>query len=210
MADFAAIASVSKSIEGVLNAAFTEHQPVTTGHTRAALVTTADFVATQTADRIGPYALSIFLYRVDKTSRAAWSSAGSPAGRGHLALDLHYLLTARAGTAENEHRILGRAIQAIEATPMLSGPQLDPSAHWAADETVHLLIARDPSHVEEIPTEVVVQVFESLSVDFRLSVPYVARIARFDTQFTPQTPTVTGGAGRSQAEAVDALPAEDK
>ena len=205
MADFAAIAAVGKSIEGVLNTAFTEHEPVAIpgAQTRAVLVTTADFVATQTADRIGPYALSIFLYRVDKTARAAWSSAGSPAGRGHLALDLHYLLTAWADTAENEHRILGRAIQAIEATPVLSGPLLDPSAHWAEDETVHLMM-------EEIPTEVVVQVFESLSVDFRLSVPYVARIARIDTQVTPQTPTVTGGAGRSQAEAVDALPAEDK
>ena len=64
--------------------------------------------------------------------------------------------------------------------------------------------------MEEIPTEVAVQVFESLSVGFRLSVPYVARLARIDTQVAPQTPTVTGGAGRSQAEAVDALPAEDK
>ena len=138
MADFAANASVSKSIEGVLNTAFTEHEPVTTpgARTRAVLVTTTDFKAAKTTDRIGTFSLSIFLYRVDKTSRAAWSSAGSPAGRGHLALDLHYLLTAWADTAENEHRILGRALQAIEATPVLSGPLLNPSAHWAADETV--------------------------------------------------------------------------
>ncbi len=173
MADFAAIASVSKSIEGVLNAAFTEHEPVTTGHTRAALVTTADFVATQTADRIGPYALSIFLYRVDKTSRAAWSSSGSLEGRLHLALDLHYLLTAWADNAENEQRILGRAIQAIEATPVLTGPLLDPSAHWAENETVHLVM-------EEITTETVMRLFESLSTDFRLSVPYMARLKRLN------------------------------
>lgn len=46
------------------------------------LVTTDDFEETETNDRIGPYAPSIFLYRVDKTTRAAWSAAGSLEGRG--------------------------------------------------------------------------------------------------------------------------------
>jgi hypothetical protein len=176
MADFAAIAAVGKSIAGVLNAAFAAHEPVTTGHTRAVLVTTADFAATRAKDRIGPFAVSIFLYRAGKTAHAAWTSDGTP--EGNLALDLHYLLTPWADDAENEHRILGRAIQAIEATPVLSGPILDPSAHWDPGETVQLAM-------EEVPTEVVTGIFASLPMDFRLSVACVARIARLDTRVSP-------------------------
>src|SRR6476620_5802907 len=104
MADFAAIAAVGKSIEGVLNAAFNEHEPVANGNTRAVLVTTTDVAATQTNDRIGPFALSICLYRGDRSARTAWSSSGIAEGPGHLALDLHYLLTAWADNVENEHR----------------------------------------------------------------------------------------------------------
>ena len=188
MANFAAIAAVGKSIERLLNAAFTEQEPVATPgrHTRAVLVTTTDFEATQVNDRIGPFAVSIFLYRADfnKTMRAAWSAVGSLEGRGHLALDLHYLLSAWADNAETEHRILGRAMQAIETTPVLSGPLLDPSSDWSGNETVQLVM-------EEVPTEAVMRIFDSLPTDFRLSVPYIARIARLDTRVTPQPPVTT-------------------
>jgi Pvc16 N-terminal domain len=125
---------------------------------------------------IGSPALSIFVYRIDfnKTMRAAWSGVGSMDGRTHLPVDLHILLTAWGDNADFELRILGRTMQAIEVVPLLSGPYLDPSADWAANESVQLVL-------EDIPTEAIMRTFDSLPTNFRLSVPYIARVIRIDS-----------------------------
>ena len=179
MAGFAGIAAAGRTIERLLNAAFDEEQPIPGlgPRTRAVLVRTADFEPAVVATNIGSPALSIFVYRVDfnKTMRAAWSGVGTHDGRGHLAVDLHLLLTAWADNAEFELRILGRAMQAIETTPILNGPLLDPSTDWAPNESVQLVL-------EDISTEAVMRTFDSLPTDYRLSVPYIARILRIDSR----------------------------
>ena len=180
MAGFAGIAAAGRTIERLLNAAFVEEPPIpglAPPTTRAVLVRTADFEPAVIGTNIGSPALSIFVYRVDfnKTMRAAWSGVGSHDGRGHLAVDLHLLLTAWADNAEFELRILGRAMQAIETTPILNGPLLDPSADWAPNESVQLVL-------EDISTEAVMRTFDSLPTDYRLSVPYIARIVRIDSR----------------------------
>jgi hypothetical protein len=187
MAGFGGIAAGGKSVERFLNAAFESEQPISGSRTRAVLVRTSDFDDNVVATNIGSPALSIFLYRVDfnKTMRAAWSAVGSQDGRGHLAVDLHLLLTAWAENAEFEHRILGRAMQAIETTPLLSGPLLDPSTDWAPNESVQLVL-------EDISTEAVMRMFDSLPTDYRLSIPYIARIIRIDSRVAaPDTPVTT-------------------
>lgn len=193
MSGYAAIANVGKSIERLLNLAFAERQPVSGKTSRAVLVKTDDLMPKNTHTAIGPYALSIFLYRIDfnKAMRAAWSAVGSADGKGHLALDLHFLLTAWADNAEHEHLILGRAMQALEYTPMLSGPLLyapanppypdEPQA--GATESVQVLL-------EEISTEALMRTFDSLPTDYRLTVPYVARVIRIDTARARVTPPV--------------------
>jgi hypothetical protein len=191
MAGFEGIAAAGKSIERLLNAAFDAEQPVPGQRTRAVLVRTTDFEESEVVASIGSPALSIFLYRVDfnKTMRAAWSGVGSQDGRGHLAVDLHLLLTAWAPNAEFEHRIIGKTMQAIETTPLLSGPLLDPSADWAPNESLQLIL-------EDISTEAVMRTFDSLPTDYRLSIPYVARIIRIDSPMaTPDMPVTTLVAG---------------
>lgn len=187
MAGFEGIAAAGKSIERLINAAFDHEQPIPSQRTRAVLVRTSDFEDNVVATNIGSPALSIFLYRVDfnKTMRAAWSGVGSQDGRGHLAVDLHLLLTAWADNAEFEYRILGKAMQAIETTPFLNGPLLDPSANWAPNESVQLIL-------EDISTEAVMRTFDSLPTDYRLSIPYIARIIRIDSgAATPDLPVAT-------------------
>jgi len=175
MAGFAAIAATGRSIERYLSTCFTELQPVDGSLTRVVLTTTGDLDTEGVDSPIAPLALSIFLYRVDfnKTMRAAWSGVGTYDGRGRLPLDLHYLLTAWADNAEYEHLILGRAMQCLETTPVLSGPLLLSSGGWAANESVQLAL-------EDIPTEALMRTFDSLPVKYRLSVPYVARVVRID------------------------------
>jgi hypothetical protein len=185
LAGFAAIAAVGVSLQRFLNAGFSAEQPIPGRNTRAVLVRTADFDEQAVGNAIGSPALSLFLYRVDfnKTMRAAWSGAGSHTGRGHLVLDLHYLLTPWADNAEFEHLVLGRAMQLLEATPILSGALLDPSGGWAPAESLQLVL-------EEISTEAVMRTFDSLPTDYRLSVPYIARVVRIDTAPVPD-PFVT-------------------
>src|SRR5688572_21021822 len=133
-------------------------------------------------------ALTIFTYRVDfnKTMRAAWSGVGSLDGRGHLPLDMHFLFTPWGDNAEDEHRILGKAMECVESTPILSGPLLypEPAAMWAANESLQLVM-------EEITTEEVMRTFDSLPTDYKLSVPYLARIVRIDTQRAHPPPLIT-------------------
>jgi hypothetical protein len=191
MANFAGVASAGKSIERLLNAGFQEEEPVTGKKTRAVLVRTSDFEQSNLPTSIGSPALSIFFYRVDfnKTHRAAWSAVGSLDGRSHLALDLHFLITPWAENAEFELRILGRALQTIETTPVLSGPLLHPSGGWTANESIQLVM-------EEISTEAVMRTFDSLPTDYRLSVPYIARVARIDgRQARPDAPVTTAVVG---------------
>lgn len=186
MAGFAAIAAAGKSIERMLTAAFADVPPITGKTTRAVLARTTDFEHKNIATSIGSPALSIYLYRADfnKTMRASWSAIGNQDGLGHLALDLHFLLTAWADNAEFEHRIIGRAMQALETTPVLGGPLLDASGGWAPTETVSLVL-------EEISTEAVMRTFDSLPTDYRLSIPYIARMVRIDGLRQVQDPLVT-------------------
>lgn len=193
MTGFAALAATGRSIERLLNMAFDEQQPVPPKKTKAILVRTDDLAPRSAPKVIGAPALSIYLYRVDfnKIMRAAWSAVGSVDGKGHLALDLHYLLTAWGDNAEHEHLILGRAMQALEQNPIFSGPLLySPNVpagtepQWSTTEAVQIML-------EEISTEALMRTFDSLPTDYRLTVPYIARVVRIDTRQTNAVPPVT-------------------
>jgi hypothetical protein len=187
LAGFPAIAAAGKSIERILNEAFADVQPISGKTSRAVLVRTTDFEEANVPTAIGSPALSIYLYRADfnKTMRASWSAVGNQDGLGHLVLDLHFLLTAWADNAEFEHRIIGRTMQVLETKPVLSGPLLDSSGSWAPTETVSLVL-------EEISTEAVMRTFDSLPTDYRLSIPYIARMVRIDSlKAAPELPVTT-------------------
>ncbi len=191
MGNFASIAAVGKSIERLLTAAFADAPPVPSPSVaRAVLVRTEDLDPKNVATAIPPPAVSIYTYRVDfnKAVRAGWSSVGSQDGRAHLPVDLHFLLTAWANDAETELKMLGRAMQCLETTPVLSGPLLHPSGQFAPNETVQLLL-------EEISTEAVMRTFDSLPADYKLSVPYIARVVRIDALASRPSPPVLMVAG---------------
>ena len=187
MANSDALAVVGRSLERFLNLRFAEPPvPVPNKTTRAFLVRTEDFDPKTLSSVIQRPALSLFLYRVDfnKMMRAAWSAVGHQDGRAHLPLDLHFLMTAWADNAAFEHAILGRTLQAFESTPILSGPLLQQAGDWQPGEAVQLLL-------EEITTEAVMRTFDSLPTDYRLSIPYVARVVRVDSRERTASPDVT-------------------
>jgi hypothetical protein len=83
-------------------------------------------------------------------------------------------------------------MQVLETTPVLAGPLLEASGGWAPNETVALLL-------EEISTEAVMRTFDSLPTDYRLSIPYIARLVRIDSlepvAELPVTTVIAGLAG---------------
>jgi hypothetical protein len=179
VAAFDCIAATGRSLERLLTAAFQNPNPLDDGGpdvktVKAVLIRTEDFENPGISGTIQPPMLSIFLYRVDfnKAMRAGWSAVGSIDGRSHLPLDLHFLITAWAGNADWELRILGRAMQVLETYPSLSGPLLAGTA-WGAGDSVQVVM-------EEVSTEAVMRTFDSLPHDYKLSVPYVARVVRLD------------------------------
>lgn len=190
MADFTSIVAAGSSIARYLSLCFQERPPISDRTTNVFLVRTEDLNRHESSLITLP-ALTLFLYRVDfnKTMRSAWAAMSHRDGETHLPLDLHFLLTAWAENADHEYRILGRAMQAIENIPILSGPLLDPITDWATHEAIQLCL-------EDIPTEDVMRTFDSLPVDYKLSVPYIARVVVVDGQQIradgPVTAAVTG------------------
>ncbi|HTN87085.1 MAG TPA: DUF4255 domain-containing protein [Sorangium sp.] len=195
MANFASISAVGVSIERFLNASFAAEQPLaslapdpaTVEATSAVLVRTEDFDPNRTESPIrrAKHALSIYFYRIElnKTMRASWGAVGHLDGRAHLPVDLHFLLTAWSSNAQSELLILGRAMQALETTPILGGPLLSAAGEFAPNESVQLSLG-------ELSTEAVMRTFDSLPVDYKLSVPYVARVVRIDSRAASASPPV--------------------
>lgn len=193
MSGLAAVAATGQSLQRLLTAAFIERSPlVDTGSPTPNPSVAVELAGNQRladlgkADTLSP-TLTLYLYRidVDKAMRATWSAVGAGEGRGRLALNLHYLLTAWGSDALIEQRILGRALQALEVTPVLSGPLLLAPAglppdepEWQAQEAIHL-------GIEEISTEALMRIFDTLPCDYRLSIPYCARVVRLDARRPP-------------------------
>ena len=187
MANSNSIAAAGKSIERLLTAAFADPPvPVQNKVTKAYLVRSEDLDHRSHASIIVRPALSIYLYHVEvnKTMRAAWSGVTFHDGMSHLPLDLHFLLTPWGDNAEAEGAILGRALQALDSNPVLTGPLLHQSGGWSPTEGLQLLM-------DEISTEAVMRTFDSLACDYRISVPYIARMVRLDGRRARPSPDVT-------------------
>jgi hypothetical protein len=191
MAGFKSISAVGLSVQRLLNSCFEADAEQFDRVPKAVLVRTNDFDISVAGTVIVPPALSIFPYRVEanRAMRAAWSSVGSLDGRIHLPLDLHFLITPWAENCEYELDILGRAMECLESTPILSGPLLHPSGLWSAVEGVQVVL-------DDVPSDSIMRTFDSLSAHFRLSVAYLARVLRIDgrvSTLAPEVATVVTG-----------------
>lgn len=184
MATSAGIAGVAKSVERLLKLRFAQEEPTTGTTPTGVLLVNADQL------KNGPQlpGLTIYLYRIEinRTMRPGWSAVGHHDGVGHLPLDLHFLLTAWATDAEDELRILGRAMELLEATPILTGPLLHSLNEnmWSGGESIQLL-------ADEVPSEAVLRIFDLWPARHKLSVSYLARVMRLDTR--PARPDLPAG-----------------
>ncbi len=179
MADRLAIESVGLSIARCLDLCFEQHQILDESTPKAVLLRTEDFSKELRNPDISTPMVSLFLYRVDvnRCLRPGWSSVAHQDGDVHLPLDLHFLLTPWGNNAEDEYRLLGHSMTCLERIPILSGPLLNPRGNWQPHEAIQLTIP-------EITTEDLMRTFDSLPADYKLSVPYLARVVRIDARDT--------------------------
>lgn len=176
MAGSQALAAAGASIRQLLQRALAAEFPGGLGGVggvvpQAVLVRTQDLEGAQ--PNIQRPGVSLFVHRVDfdKVTRAAFATNTLPDGTPYLPLEMRFLLTPWADNVEDELKVLGAAMLAFEATPILGPDVLDGSGQWELDESLQIVL-------EDISTEAIMRMFDSLPVDYHLSVAYIARLVR--------------------------------
>jgi hypothetical protein len=119
--------------------------------------------------------ITLYLYRVTvnehaRQQRPAHRPQGEPPP---LSLDLHFLLTVWAASAEDELVPLAWAMRQLYLHPILDASSLSPEAGWRRDEVIQIIPA-------ELPTEDMMRIWDALEPGYRLSVSYTARLVRLD------------------------------
>jgi hypothetical protein len=86
-----------------------------------------------------------------------------------LHVDLHYLLTSWAQSADVEQQLMGWAMRTLQDASILDASLLSPDGMWGPDEVIHL-------SPEELSNEDMLRLWDGLEPKYRLSYSYVARV----------------------------------
>lgn len=146
--------------------------------------------------------LTLYLYRVtvNEHQRQQRPERMSPEQQAPLGVDLHFLLTAWANTAQDELLPLTWAMRQLYEHPILDTSALSREAGWGPDEVVQII----PS---ELSTEDMMRIWDALEPSYRLSVSYIARRVRLDADvFTEAAPVVATRFGYGSAVPAGSTP----
>lgn len=183
MANIAAVRSVGASLATYLDRAY-RSTTFPAGLTRPTCSFTSMPVGgLRTADidvSNGAVHVLILLYRASMNEHMRMS--GRPA-QPHmdpppLSVDLHYLLSFWAGSAESEQLALAWTMRQMHQTPVLDTSILSQDASWAPDDVIQLI-------PHEVSTEDIMRIWDALEPHYRLSLTYIARVVRIDPDETP-------------------------
>jgi hypothetical protein len=125
-------------------------------------------------------ALTLYLYRItlNEHVRNVRRPNGASGQAIPLAVDLHYLLTAWADSAQEEHTTLAWAMREFYMHPMLDVAALNAEANWDPADAIQIV----PS---ELNLEDMMRIWDALEPPYHLSVSYIARLVRVDPDRTP-------------------------
>jgi len=125
-------------------------------------------------------ALSLYLYRVTVNEHARNVRRVSDPARENLplAVDLHYLLTVWSKSAFTEHVVMAWAMRQLHQHPVFDASSLTTEAAWGAGDFVQVIPA-------ELTNEDIMRIWDALDPGYRLSVSYIARVVRIDTDPDP-------------------------
>jgi len=127
--------------------------------------------------------LSLYLYHVaPNATRRNLPPRVSPDGRRYrppLPVDLHYLLTPWARTAEMQQRLLGWSMRELDDMAILPAGVLNhyvtETDTFRSDETVELVL-------ESLSLQDIVNIWDVFKPNLQISVAYVARLIAIESQ----------------------------
>ena len=189
-----AVHAVGASLVSYLNKAFEISGKALTGvqTCKVQLLASGDF--TKINQAIDPPALTFYLFRItmNEHARNVRRPVGAPIQDVPLAVDLHYLLTAWADSAEQEQTTLAWAMRELYLHPVLDASALNKDAGWDPGDVIQIV----PS---ELSTEDIMRIWDALEPSYRLSVSYIARLVRVDRDRGPdERPVVATRFGYSE------------
>jgi hypothetical protein len=178
MANYRAIGAACKAIISVLESRFRPGLFDGDG-LEFAVYSTSNFATPMTTG------VSLYLYHVgiNMTQRRLPARPDPITGRPRqpqLPVDLSFILTPWARDASVEHQILGWMMRVLEDTPTLGSQSLNAVGSNPAfndDESVEIVAG-------QMTNEEMFRIWDVLPGDYRLSVPYIARVVRIDTEIT--------------------------
>jgi hypothetical protein len=188
MANVAAIRSVGASLEAYLNRAYaasifpadTRKPDVTFTLATIGGIQAGDITVSETTVNV-----LIFLYRVsiNQHLRNLGRQVESGARPVPLSVDLRYLFSFWAGSAQNEQLAVAWTMRQLHQVPVLDASMLSGEAAWTPDEVIQLI-------PEEISHEDMMRIWDAIQPEYRLSVSYIARVIRIDPEETIEHPPV--------------------
>lgn len=166
MASYKAIAATSQAILGLLRDACAKTE-----------FENAQFELFQATDfKKIDFGISLYLYRIGASSRRNLPPRTGPNGkplRPPLPIDLYYMLTPWAQTAERQQRLLGWVVRTLEDTPILPAGLLN---HYVSEpdtfrqsESVELIY--EPLSLQDMTS-----IWDIFKPNLPISVTYVARM----------------------------------
>lgn len=183
MAGFQALEAAGVSIVALLNRRFAE---LDGGAGLAAMLANTRQLKTMALNNgqlIQQPSVSVFPYRVsvDRETRPGWSAVANGDGIPRIPLRLHFLIGAFAATVEEELLWLGLAARILESEGGLSGPLLLPVTMpngstenpWRPGDAIQVV-------TDDLALDSMSEAFQSLNTDYRLQLPYLARVICID------------------------------
>ncbi|MFI5668230.1 DUF4255 domain-containing protein [Streptomyces sp. NPDC051704] len=186
MAGYRALAAVGRSVVALLNRRFAEEIPAGR-RPEAVLAGPVDFDKVDTPGSVirNP-AVSVYCYRlsVDRETRPALAAMAAQDGLPRLPLRMHLMIAAWDRFVEAELEWLGLAARILESEGVFTGPLLHPSGDWLAGDSVQIV-------PDELAMDSMSEAFQAMTTDYRLCLPYVARVVRIDGPAGPAAGEVT-------------------
>ncbi|GAA1996231.1 Pvc16 family protein [Microbacterium pumilum] len=183
MAGFQALEAAGVSIVALLNRRFAERDGG--AGVAAMLANTRELktMALNSGQLIQQPSISVFCYRVsvDHETRPGWSAVANGDGIPRIPLRLHFLIGAFAATVEEELLWLGLTAQILEGEGVLTGPLLLPVTlptggtvnPWRPGDVIQVV-------TDDLALDSMSEAFQSLNTDYRLQLPYLARVICID------------------------------
>jgi len=178
MANLAAIRSVGTSLAAYLTSAYrdTAFPPnVTKPDCTFAVTSIGGVRAEEVPSSDSTVRVLIFLYRASMNQhlRNVGRTTDPRMRPSPVSIDLHYLVSFWAKSAENEHLALAWTMRQLHDVPVLDSSILSREAAWTPEDFIQLI-------PEEIETEELMRIWDTLEPKYRLSLSYIARVVRID------------------------------